>query len=101
MKRNPPETQNEIIDRLRKKKSDLKKKYPIKTLYLFGSYSKNEQTENSDVDIMVELKRPIGFDFVHLAEELEKILQKRVDVVSSDGIEKKKKKYIEKDLKIV
>ena len=101
MKRNPPETQNEIIDRLRKKKSDLKKKYPIKTLYLFGSYSKNEQTENSDVDIMVELKRPIGFDFVHLAEELEKILQKRVDVVSSDGIEIKKKKHIEKDLKIV
>ena len=50
---------------------------------------------------MVELKRPIGFDFVHLAEELEKILQKKVDLVSSDGIEKKKKKYIEKDLKIV
>ena len=47
---------------------------------------------------MVELEKPIGFKFVHLALDLEALLNKKVDLVSMDGIEEKKMRYIREDM---
>jgi predicted nucleotidyltransferase len=69
------------------KKEDIKKKYPVNHFFIFGSYARDEQTENSDIDIMVELEKPIGFKFVHLAMDLEALFNKKVDLVSVNGID--------------
>jgi len=72
---------------------------PVKKAYLFGSYSRNEADENSDVDILVELDHstPIGMKFFTYADELETLLKKKVDLVSYDGISKYIKPFIDKD----
>ena len=72
--------------------------YPIKNIAVFGSYSRNEQNQQSDIDILVEFNGPIGIEFVDLAEELEKILHSKVDLISKNGIKKVYFDYIEKDL---
>ena len=72
---------------------------PVKRAYLFGSYSRNEADENSDIDILVELdySRHIGMQFFSYAEKLEELLKKKVDIVSSDGISKYVKPFVDKD----
>mgnify|MGYP003810297659 CR=1 FL=1 len=88
----------EIRNKIRLNLTELKKKYPIHQFYLFGSYARDEQTESSDIDIMVELEKPIGLNFVHLALELEALLEKKVDLVSINGVEKRKFQYIKEDM---
>jgi len=72
---------------------------PIKKAYVFGSYSRNDADENSDIDILVELDHstPIGMQFFTYADELQKLLKKKVDVVSYEGLSKYVKPYIDKD----
>ncbi|MBE9465812.1 nucleotidyltransferase family protein [Dyadobacter subterraneus] len=87
-----------ILQTLQKNKSHFFKKYPLKSMALFGSYARNEAEEKSDVDIMVEFLSPVGFEFVDLAIELENILHQKVDLVSKKGIKPDMLLYIEKDL---
>ena len=72
---------------------------PVKKAYLFGSYARNNADENSDVDILVELDHstPIGMQFFTYADELQDLLQKKVDVVSDAGLSKYVKPFIDKD----
>lgn len=58
---------NQISTRLNEHKFDLKKRYNIKQLGIFGSYSRGEQIEKSDVDILVEFEKPIGFGFCFIS----------------------------------
>lgn len=87
-----------IISKLKDAKEVLKKKYPIKTLALFGSVSRNEDLQDSDVDIMVEFDQAVGMEFIHLCYELEKILNRKVDLVSRNGIKEKYFNEIKNDL---
>jgi predicted nucleotidyltransferase len=72
---------------------------PVKKAYIFGSYSRNEGDQNSDIDILVELDHtiPIGMKFFTYKDELEQILKKKVDLVSYEGISKYIKPLIDKD----
>ena len=79
-------------------KSSLFRKYPIKSLAIFGSYSRGDQHESSDVDILVEFNGKIGLRFVDLAEEIESFLGNHVDLVSKNGIKKKYFDSINSDL---
>ena len=67
--------------------------------YLFGSEARNESEENSDIDIMVELdySRPIGLEFVKMQLELEELLNKKVDLLSSKGISKYIEPFVNQD----
>ena len=62
----------EIKSILSSNKDYLSRKYNIKQLAIFGSNSRSEETKNSDLDIMVEINKPIGFEFIDLANELKK-----------------------------
>jgi predicted nucleotidyltransferase len=95
------ENLNSIFEILKKHKSELVDKYGLSQLAIFGSYARRQQRENSDVDILVEFNRPIGLEFIDLAEELEQILQIKVDLVSKKGIKKKYFKSIETELAYV
>jgi predicted nucleotidyltransferase len=88
----------QISNIISKNKEDLKQKYKVSRIGIFGSFSRNEATKESDVDILVEFSEPIGLDFVLLAEELELLLGNKVDLVSSKAVKPRLKKYIEEDL---
>jgi predicted nucleotidyltransferase len=49
---------------------------------IFGSYARGEQTEDSDVDLLVEFSAPVGWEFTDLKRRLEEILGVRVDLVT-------------------
>ena len=95
------ETLNQIQSLLGNHRNSLFQKYGIRNLAIFGSYARSEQNENSDIDIMVEFNRPVGMEFIELAEDLENILHKNVDLVSKNGIKPKYYKSIENDLNYV
>jgi uncharacterized protein len=92
-------TRDEILSKLRANKADIQKKYPVASLALFGSFARDEQTPESDVDIMVELDKPVGIEFVDLLIDLESILTgTKVDLVSKKGIKPRYWSYIKDDL---
>lgn len=92
-------TKAEILDKLRANKADIQKKYPVASLALFGSFARNEQTPESDIDIMVELDKPVGIEFVDLLIDLESILAgAKIDLVSKKGIKPRYWSYIKDDL---
>ncbi|CAD5278018.1 MULTISPECIES: nucleotidyltransferase family protein [unclassified Imperialibacter] len=78
---------------LGKNKQYLFNKYPIQSMAVFGSYSRNEQVADSDLDVLVEFNDKIGIRFIDLANEIEELIGFTVDVVSRNGI---KEKYFEK-----
>jgi predicted nucleotidyltransferase len=94
-------TLQEIEMTLGKHKQQLFSDYPIKSLAIFGSYARREQNEESDLDIMVEFNDKVGLRFIDLADELEKLIGLKVDLVSRKGIKEKYFKRIQSDLTYV
>ncbi len=91
-------TLQEIKSDLMENKQRLCAKYPIKALAIFGSYARNEQTESSDLDLMVEFNDKIGIQFIDLADEIENYIGLKVDLVSRKGIKEKYFQAIKSDL---
>ena len=65
--------------------------------YLFGSFARDDQSPESDVDILVDVDPSIGLDFVILADEIEEILGMHVDLVTTRAINARHMEYIERD----
>jgi len=84
-----------IIDVYRK---ELEEKFKVKSIAIFGSYARGEQTPQSDIDIIVEFKESVGMLFIHLADFLEEILGIKVDLLTPDAIKKNRIKYIKEEL---
>ncbi|HMO31583.1 MAG TPA: nucleotidyltransferase family protein [Lacibacter sp.] len=91
----------DVMEQLRSKKNELLKKYPIQSLAVFGSYSRGDQTTESDVDILVDFSKPVGIEFLLLAHELEDLLGKKVDLVTRKAIKQDYFTLIAKDLRYV
>ena len=79
-------TRDNILELLRVKSPYLAAEYGIKRIGLFGSYARGLADEASDIDVVVEFERPIGFRFVEFAEYLESLLGRKVDVLTPTGI---------------
>lgn len=79
-------TLNDIKNTLQSNKRRLSEKYGVSVMAIFGSYVRGQQREESDIDILVDFKKPIGIEFIDLANELEVLLNKKVDLVSLKGI---------------
>jgi predicted nucleotidyltransferase len=94
-------TLHEIKSILEKEKINLFQKYPIKSLGIFGSYVRDEQTSLSGMDLLVEFDDKIGSRFIDLAEELVDLLGVKVDLVSRNGIKEKYFQAIKEDLAYV
>ena len=69
-----------ILDFLRNDIQYLKQDFGVESIGLFGSYSKDLQTDNSDIDFLVKLKPPYASNFFGLWDYLEKKLNKKIDL---------------------
>jgi len=79
-------------------RKELKEKFKVKSIAIFGSYARGEQTPQSDIDIIVEFKEPVGMLFIHLADFLEEILGIKVDLLTPEAIKENRIKYINEEL---
>jgi predicted nucleotidyltransferase len=84
--------------RLKGLKPELSKKYSVSAIGLFGSVVRDDFHSDSDIDILVDFDGPIGIEFITLADELEKELHHKVDLVSKAGIKGKYLKEIESEI---
>lgn len=72
----------DIISILKKELPRLKDEYGVERIVLYGSFAKGAQKKKSDIDILVDIKKPIGLEFVSLADRLEEILGRKVDLAT-------------------
>lgn len=75
-----------ITERLRSEVEYLNAEFGVESIGLFGSVRAGTQSSESDIDLVVEFSRPIGFRFIELAEYLEQLLGARVDLLTPEGI---------------
>lgn len=76
-----------IVHRLRESYPYLTSEYGVKRIGLFGSFASGTANEASDVDVVVEFQRPVGFKFIELVEYLEQMLGREVDVLTPVGLQ--------------
>lgn len=88
----------EVQEVLKQLKPQLMSKYGVDTLGLFGSIVRDDFTEQSDIDIVVSFSKPIGIEFIDLADELEEKLNRKIDLVSKNGIKPKYYQVIEPEI---
>ena len=76
---------------------------PVLKAFLFGSFSREDAIEDSDIDILVELDytKHIGLGFVKMKLDLEEKLHKKVDLVSSNAISMHILPFINSDKKLI
>lgn len=60
----------------------LKDKYGVERIILYGSFARGSQKKQSDIDILVDLRKTLGFEFIELADTLEEKLGRKVDVAT-------------------
>lgn len=93
---------NKSLGEIKQKIIQVLKKYKIKKAGIFGSYAKGDQRKNSDIDILVEPPKGIGFGFAGIEMELEKKLGKKIDLVSYNGLSPYlKNKILNQEVKII
>ncbi len=88
----------EIKEVINQHRQELEERFKVKSIAIFGSYVRNEQTDKSDIDILVEFKEPVGFEFFRLARFLEELLNLKVDLVTPDAIKPNRRKHIMEEI---
>jgi uncharacterized protein len=83
-----------------------KDKPAVKKVYIFGSYARNEETPESDINILTEIDFKnntlfSGFDFGGMLEDLKEILNKKVMLLPESGLSESMRLNIEKDLILI
>ena len=79
-------TKNEILLKLKELKPALYQDFAVTEIGLFGSFSDETNNEESDIDLLVELERPIGWKFFTLQIYLENIFNRKVDLVTKNAL---------------
>jgi hypothetical protein len=97
-----PRTKEQIFQILKKELPYLNEKYGVERIAIYGSFAKGNQRKRSDIDILVQLIKPLGLDFIKLAYHLEKVLKRRVDLATFDtlkrSLENPRYKHIASDI---
>jgi len=82
----PPQSRDAVVVILRRELPALRERYGVDQLALFGSYATDHATAKSDVDLLVSFRRPPGLAFVELAERLERVLGRRVHLITRETV---------------
>mgnify|MGYP003788795281 CR=1 FL=1 len=79
----------------------LKSRFKVKDIGVFGSVARNEETEISDVDILVEFNEAVGWEFFDLKDYLEEITGRQVDLVTKKALKPQMKDAIIGEVRMV
>ena len=91
----------DILSVLRRERARLFAKYGLKSMAVFGSATRDDFRPDSDVDIMIEMGTPLGIEFIDLADELEGLLERKVDLATKGAVKPWYMVTIERDLTYV
>ncbi|MDP3643728.1 MAG: nucleotidyltransferase family protein [Bacteroidota bacterium] len=94
-------TKTDILSKLRELKPELNKQFAVREIGLFGSFSDNSYSEDSDIDILVELERPIGWKIFTLEIYLEKVFGRKIDLVTKNALKEQIRDSILKQVNYV
>ncbi len=72
-------------------------KYSVKSIALFGSYARNEQERESDIDFLIEFKKPTFRNYVGLLSDFKRIFREKIDLVCKDALKQRIRPYILKE----
>ena len=88
----------EGIKRILSDNKDILKRYKVKSIALFGSYVRNQQREDSDIDFLVEFEEDTYSNFINLIFTLEDLLKKDVTVVTGQDLSPYIRPYVLKEV---
>lgn len=93
---------SEIQNKLSRQLDELRSRYGVERIGLFGSYARGEQHPGSDIDLLVEFTRPVGFvRFIQLEEHLQQLLGAKVDLVTQKALKPQMRKQILAEVRYV
>jgi predicted nucleotidyltransferase len=87
-------TRNDILNKLRDIKPVLHRDFSVKEIGLFGSFADDSHTEDSDIDILVEFEKPIGWKYFSLEIYLENIFGRKIDLVTKNALKMQIKEQV-------
>lgn len=87
---NRPTTRDEVLRTLREQLPHLHDRFGVEEIAVYGSFAKGTQTQKSDVDLIVRLSKPLGLAFVSLADYLEELLGRPVDLATFETLQRSK-----------
>lgn len=93
--------QKDIENKLKALKPTLSARFFVDKIGYFGSFARNEQTDSSDLDIIVSFRKPLGWAFFDLQEFLETELERKVDLVSIKALKEQLRDMILNEVKYV
>jgi hypothetical protein len=85
---------NDILNKLRELKPFLNREYSVKEIGLFGSFASDSARDDSDIDLLIELEKPIGWKFFSLEIYLEQIFGRKIDLVTKNALRDRLKEDI-------
>lgn len=90
------------FNKLKKQLIEICQENNIARLGVFGSVSRGEETTESDIDLLIKLKKPIGLiEFIRLEDKFVEILGKKVDLTTEDSLHPLIKRTVLTDLKVI
>ncbi len=92
-------TREQILQRLREEQPYLAAEFGVHRIGLFGSHARRWAHQTSDVDLLAEFDRPIGFRGLELIEHLEQVLGRRVEVLTPAGMQSIRVRRVTQDIR--
>ena len=83
-------SKEEILRALQQELPRLRAQFGVRRIALYGSFSKSKAYLDSDIDLLVELERPLGLRFIRLASDLQEFLGRPVDLNTFDSLQRAK-----------
>ena len=94
-------TAQDIENKLKEIRPYLREKYKVTEVGYFGSFAENKQTEESDLDILVEFSTPPWWEFFTLEKYLENAFNRKVDLVTKAALRERLKEQILSQVKYI
>jgi len=91
-------TKDEILEKFNNEAEFFRREYSVSKLGLFGSFVRGEATEDSDIDVLVDLKEPTLRHYMGLKFYLEKEFSRKVDLVTQAAVKPLLRPYIESEV---
>lgn len=88
----------EEIKRIIRENKEILKKYKVKSVALFGSYVRNEQKRDSDIDFLVDFEEPTYDNLLNLVFSLEELFSKNVEVIPEGSLSPYIEPYVKEEV---